>query len=364
LRIFDLFIELVKLVCIVMNIYSIIIIAFISALYSCSSAKPDKKVPDKQSAVVSYLEGYVVKTSIVDQTITISGTLKSFEETILMPEVTGRVVKINLPEGKFVKAGTLLVKLYDADLQAQLHKSEAQLKITELMKERQSELMKVEGISQADYDQTALQVNSIKADIEVLKVQIRKTELLAPYDGVIGLRNISIGAQVTTSTALATIRAVKQLKLDFAVPEKYSGEIKTGAKVKFTVQGNEKKYDAAVIATEEGIDANTRNLKARALVNMNSSSLIPGAFANVELRLKEDKNALMVPTQAIIPQERNKRLIVANHGVAKFVTIKTGLRQASLIQVLNGIAPGDTVVTTGILFIKPGAKLKFSKVIK
>jgi len=350
-----------------MNRHSInllIIAAFSSTLFSCGSAKPDKKGADKQSAVVSYLEGFVVKPSIVDQTITISGTLKPFEETVLMPEVTGRVVKINLPEGKFIKSGTLLIKLYDADLQAQLHKSEAQLEITELMKERQSELMKVEGISRADYDQTRLQVNSIKADIEVLKVQIRKTELLAPYDGVIGLRNISVGAQVTPSTALATIRAVKQLKLDFAVPEKYNSEIKAGTKVKFTVQGDEKKYDAVVMATEEGIDANTRNLKVRSVVNMNSGSLIPGAFANVDLRLKEDKNALMVPTQAIIPQERNKKLIVAKGGKAKFVTVKTGVRQASNIEILSGIEPGDTIVTTGILFIKPGAGLKFSKVIK
>jgi membrane fusion protein (multidrug efflux system) len=334
------------------------------ALFNCTSGTAEKNKVNKQVNMVSDIEGYVVKPTVIDQTISVSGTLKPFEETVLMPDMAGRVVMINLQEGKFVKQGTLLIKLFDEDLQAQLHKSQAQLEIAEQTQMRQSELMKVNGISQLDYDQSVLQVHSIKADIEVLKVQIRKTEVVVPFDGVIGLRNISMGAEVTPSTSLATIRAVKQLKLDFSVPEKYSREVKTGTMVKFTIQGDDKKYDAIIMATEEGIDASTRNLKVRAVVNMNTASLVPGAFANVELRLDENKNALMVPTQAIIPRERDKQLIVAKLGKAKFITVKTRVRQASMIEVLDGISPGDTIVTTGILFIKPGMSLKFSKVIR
>jgi membrane fusion protein (multidrug efflux system) len=308
------------------------------------------------------VEGFVVKPIAVDQSIAISGTLKPFDETVLMPDVSGRVVTINLPEGKFVKQGALLVKLFDGDVQASLKKSIAQLEIAEQTEKRQAELLKVSGISQSDYDQALLLVHSINADIEVLKAQIRKTEILAPFDGVIGLKNISIGAQVTPSTPIATIRAVKSLKLDFSVPEKYGDELKPGLKVTFTIQGNDSKFDAMVIATEEGIDASTRNLNARALVKNTSALLKPGAFANVELQLKEIKNALMVPTQAIIPQELKKQLIVEKDGKAKFVNVLTGVRQASNIQVLTGVAPGDTIVTTGILFLKPGMNLKFSKV--
>jgi membrane fusion protein (multidrug efflux system) len=308
------------------------------------------------------VEGFVVKPIAVDQSIAISGTLKPFDETVLMPDVSGRVVTINLPEGKFVKQGALLVKLFDGDVQASLKKSIAQLEIAEQTEKRQAELLKVSGISQSDYDQALLLVHSINADIEVLKAQIRKTEILAPFDGVIGLKNISIGAQVTPSTPIATIRAVKSLKLDFSVPEKYGDELKPGLKVTFTIQGNDSKFDAMVIATEEGIDASTRNLNARALVKNTSALLKPGAFAIVELQLKEIKNALMVPTQAIIPQELKKQLIVEKDGKAKFVNVLTGVRQASNIQVLTGVAPGDTIVTTGILFLKPGMNLKFSKV--
>ena len=132
--------------------------------------------------------------------------------------------------------------------------------------------------------------------------------------------------------------------------------------MKFSVQGDDAMHDATVMATEEGIDVTTRNLKARAVVKNKDAALKPGAFANVELELGENKNALMVPTQAIIPQERTKQLIVAKNGKAKFVTVTTGVRQASNVEVLDGIAAGDTVVTTGLLFLKPGADLKFSKV--
>jgi len=339
-----------------------LLIAFAGFLSYCHSEASSEKNVNRQLTNNLRVEGLIVKPVVLDQTKTISGTLKPFEETELRPEVAGRVVYINLSEGGVVKRGTLLVKLFDDDLQAELKKSQAQLKIVEQTKTRQSELMKFNGISQLDYDQTALMVNSIKADIEVLKVQIRKTEVHAPFDGTIGLRNISLGAQVSQATALATIRDVSRLKLDFSVPERYSSEIKPGVKVKFTVQGDDKKYEATVIATEQGIEYDTRNLNGRAMVDTKITSLMPGAFANVELRLSQSQKALMVPTQAIIPQERSKQLIVAKNGKATFMTVKTGLRNTTSVEVLSGINPGDTVITTGVLFLKPGAVLQFSKV--
>jgi membrane fusion protein, multidrug efflux system len=339
-----------------------IVILTSAFLCLCSSGASKNKQPIKQSAPA--VEGFVVKPTILIQTIAISGTLKPFEETVLMPEVAGRVVTINLQEGKSVKQGTLLVKLFDGDLQASLKKSIAQLELAEQTEKRQSELLKISGISRSDYDQAVLQIHSINADIEILNAQLRKTEVLAPFDGMIGLRNISIGAEVTPGMALATIRAVQQLKLDFSVPEKYSNEVKQGLKVKFTVLGDDAPHEATVMATEEGIDVATRNLKARAVVKNKDATLKPGAFANVELELGENKNALMVPTQAVIPQERTKQLIVAKNGKAKFVTVTTGVRQASNVEVLDGIVAGDTVVTTGLLFLKPGSDLKFSKIVQ
>jgi membrane fusion protein (multidrug efflux system) len=333
----------------------------IIVLFSCHSGISEtKSVKQKISSLT--VDAIIVHPSVLDQSISVSGTLRPFEETVLMPEVSGRVVTINLPEGKTVKKGMLLIELFNDDLQAQLQKSQAQLQIAEDNLKRQSELKKVDGISQSEYDQAQLQVNSIKADIEVLNVQIGRTKIRAPFDGTVGLRNISPGAQVTQSTALVTIREVDQLKLDFSVPEKYSSAIIPGTTVKFMVQGDDKKYEATVMATEQGIEPSTRNLKARAVVKSQSSSLIPGAFANVELRLGENRQALLVPTQAIIPQEKNKKLIVAKQGKANFVIVKTGTRTSSRVEILSGINAGDTIVVNGILFLKQDADLKFSKV--
>lgn len=328
---------------------------------SCGSGKSDKEKSGNKSKEIPPVEWVVVKTSVLQEIINVSGTIKPYEETVLQPEVSGRVVNLNLPEGKYVTQGTLLVKLFDDDIHAQLHKANTQLKIIEQQQNRQSELLKVAGISQTDYDQTTLQLASIKNDIELYNVMIRKTEVRAPYDGTIGLRNISIGAIVTPATILATIRADKKLKLDFSVPSKYSSEINVGTKLKFTIQGKSEQYDATVMASEKGIESATNNLKVRAVVTDKPGLLMSGEFASIELKLKENNNALMVPSQAIIPQELSKQVIVSRNGKAEFITVKTGIRKEATVEVLTGLNAGDTLITTGILFIKPGSDLKLIK---
>ena len=342
----------------------IIALLAVTGITSCRSGSSGKNEKGKRPAATLSVEGYIVKPGLLISTIQVSGTLLPFEETVLMPETVGRVVMVNLPEGKQVNRGTVLVKLFDGELQAQLKKSQTQLQLAEQTEKRQLELLKVSGISQFDYDQTVFQVNSIKDDIELLNVQIGKTELKAPFDGVIGLKNISVGAQVNSSTALATLRMVNRLKIDFSVPEKYSREIQPGKLLTFTVEGDSVNYTAAVMATEGGIESDTRNLKVRAVVDHVLPGLRPGAFATVELELGRNPDALLVPTQCIIPQARGKRLIVARDGKAEFVNVTTGTRKAAFIEVVDGIHKGDTVVTTGIVFLKPKADLKFSKVIK
>jgi len=310
----------------------------------------------------SKVDAFVVSPSLLNNEISVSGTLLANDEVELKSEVSGRVVAINLPEGKLVKKGTLLVKIFDDDLQADLKKLQIQLEIQEKIHARQEELLKVNGISQNDYELTELQLNSLRANIEVQKVQIRKTELLAPFDGVIGLRNISVGAQITTGTMLATIRTESKLKLDFNIPEKYSANIKSGMKISFSMSNTDEIFEATVFATEQGIDETTRNLKVRAMVNSKSPSLIPGAFTDVKLQLGSKNDALMIPTLAIIPTEKTKKVIVARGGKAHFAEVRTGVRKASIIEITDGLQVGDTIITTGILFLKEGSKLSYSSV--
>jgi membrane fusion protein (multidrug efflux system) len=327
-------------------------------LCGCRSGAPDKKDPPKPVALPA-VEGIVVQPSTLSEAVTVSGTLKPFEETVLMPEVSGRVALINIREGAAVAKGALLVKLFDDDLQAQLAKAQAQIEIAQQTEKRQAELLKISGVSQSDYDQAKLQVDAAKADIAVLKAQIRKTEVVAPFDGIVGLRNVSVGAEITPATPLVTIRAVNRLKLDFNVPERYGLKVIPGMQIRFSLQGDARDYSATLLATEKSIELSTRTLKVRALVD-GATALLPGAFVTVELLLGENKNALMVPTQALIPQDRDTRLIVARQGKAQFIKVKTGVRRDADIEIIDGIAAGDTVATTGLQLIKPGMPLKFS----
>jgi membrane fusion protein (multidrug efflux system) len=347
-----------------MNRFVYIVLIAIAGFSFASCGKKKVNEPSKGQSGRGQIkvDAIITKPTLLTNQITISGSLLAFEEVALMSEMAGRVVQINLPEGKLVRKGTLLVQLYNDDLLANLKKFQAQLEVQEKIYQRQSDLLKVDGISQSDFDQTSLDVNTIKAGIEVQQTLIRKSQILAPFDGIIGLRNISVGAQISPSTQIATIRMEDKLKLDFSVPEKYSSEIKPGLNVKFTIYGKDTEYDATVIATEGGIDATTRNIKVRALVNSKSEELVPGGFTNVQLTLGENKDAILIPTQAIIPQERNKSVIVSKKGKAHFVLVKTGVRKESMVEITDGINVGDTVVTNGLLFLKEGAKLSFSNV--
>lgn len=310
---------------------------------------------------VSSVEGFKVKTSVLTENVTTSGTLLPAEETELHPEASGRVVSLNLPEGRSVRKGTLLLKIFDEDLKSQLRKLETQIKQAEITEQRLADLIKVKGVSQQEYDLATLQTQTLRSELELVKINIDKTELRAPYDGIIGLRNISVGAYVTPATAVSNLRSNSALKLDFSVPEKYSALLKVGQNVTFRVEGSETEHTAVVQATEQSIEAESRNLRVRALVR-SSQGLLPGAFAEVTLALGNKQQAMMIPNQAVIPQARDKQVIVSKGGKAKFVTVKTGIRQASMIEITEGIEPGDTVCTTGILFLRPNAPVNFSKI--
>lgn len=317
--------------------------------------------PKSAALTVNAVEGFVAHPGILAEQVTASGTLVPAEETELHPEASGRVVELHLPEGAHVRKGELLLKIYDEDLRTQLRKLETQLKQAEITEQRLGELLKVKGVSQQEYDLAVLQAQTYRADIELLNVNLRKTELRAPYDGVLGLRRISPGAYVTPATPVTTLRSDAALKLDFAIPEKYSQQIRLGQTLEFTVEGSPSVHTAKVQATEQRISEGSRDLQVRAVVQ-DSKGLLPGAFAEIKLTLGNKSQALLIPNQSIIPQARDKKVILSKGGKATFVTVKTGVRQSEMIEITDGIQAGDTICTTGMLFLRPGAMVNFSKV--
>ncbi len=335
-------------------------------LFSCGKTDKNSGAPGggtmgKPALSVSSVEGFVAKPSVLTENVTASGNLVPAEETELHPEASGRVISLNLPEGRLVRKGELLLKIFDEDLKTQVRKLETQLKQAEITEQRLAELLKVKGVSQQEYDLAVLQAQTFRADIELLQVNLRKTELRAPYDGILGLRRISPGAYVTPATAITTLRSASALKLDFAVPEKYSQQLRIGQALEFTVEGNTVAHKATVQATEQRISEGSRDLQVRAVV-ADSRGLLPGAFAEVSLAVGNKAQALLIPNQAIIPQARDKKVILCKNGKAKFVVVKTGVRQAGMIEVTEGISQGDTICTTGMLFLRPDASVTFSKI--
>jgi membrane fusion protein (multidrug efflux system) len=360
------------------NFFALFIITlFISACGSKdkkNNGQPAQGGQQKQPPLA--VEAMIASTKVLNFEIEVPGSLLANESTEIHPEISGRLVLLNVKEGSMVSKGTLLAKLYDGDLQARINslnvqqkKLEVQLKIAQQNEDRSAKLLKIQGISQQDYDMSLLQVNNITADIGVIQAQIgeiranmTKTNIYAPFSGKIGLKNISPGSFVTPSTIMTTISQVNQLKLQFNVPEKYGSAVKKGQEVEFTVDGSQKIFNASIIATEDAVEESTRSLAVRALVKGIDPALIPGAFAKIKIVLGKNEEAIMAPNNAIIPQGRKKLIYLFKTNKAASTEITTGVRDSLNIQILTGVNKGDTVITTGLLFLKPGSDVKISKV--
>lgn len=343
---------------------SFIILSSVLFLAACSSDRKEKIAATQKQGPrpPARVDLFVVRTSTVSEAIEVPGTLVADEATEIHPEVSGRITGLYIREGAYVNKGALLAKLYDGDLQAQRRKLEVQLKIAQTTEDRYNQLVQIGGISKQDYDLTALQVNNLRADLDIVRTAIQKTEVRAPFSGKLGLKEISTGAYVTPASVITSIQKTAGLRIDFNVPEKYTGQIKRGQVVNFTVEGSDRAYTASVMATESGIAEETRSLTVRALVKGDATGLIPGGFAKVKLAFEPDANALLIPTQAVVPQARGKKVYVYQGGVAQFVEVETGVRDSSMIQITEGLKRGDTIITTGLLGLKPEAKVTAGKV--
>lgn len=314
-----------------------------------------------ESKPASLVTGYIVKPEILSNEVYASGAISANEEAELRPEVSGKIVRLNIAEGGRVSKGELLVKINDADLQAQLKKLEFQLKLAEEKEGRQKKLLDISGISQEEYDIALGQLNVIKAEVENLMAQIAKTEIRAPFSGILGIRKVSEGAYVTPATVIVTMQQIDQVKVDFSVPEKYMNKIKKGDKIFFTIEGLDGNFSASIYAIDPKIDPSTRTVQLRALASNGSNKIYPGAFARVQLILDQNKSAMMVPTESIIPILKGQKVFLYRNGVAKEQLVETGLRTPTQIEVVKGLQFGDTIVVTGVMSTKQDMPLKLIK---
>jgi membrane fusion protein (multidrug efflux system) len=267
-------------------------------------------------------------------------------------------MKINFKEGAYVTKGQLLFKLDDADLQAQLKKLQAQRRLISSDEARTAALLKLEGVSKQEYERVAGSIESLDADIELIGVEISKTEIRAPFNGKTGIRKVSEGAFVTQNMPLVSLEDINQVKIEFAVPEKYANSLRQNQPITFQVENSDTVYTGLIQVLEPFIDLNTRSLFVRAIASNRDNKLIPGSSATIAVPLNEIINAKLIPTQALIPALEGNNVLVVKNGKAQNAKVTIGMRTSSHVQITGGLQNGDTVMTTNILRAKPGVPVQ------
>lgn len=313
--------------------------------------------PRSQGRRVLNVNAVVIKEQRMIDDHSYIGRLLPDEEVDLSFQTSGMVTDINFREGTLVKKGLLLAKVNDAPLQAQLMKLQAQLKLAEDRVYRQSALLEKDAVSKEAYEQVKTDLESLHADMQLVKANIDLTELRAPFDGIIGLRQISEGAYASPTTVIAKLTKISPIKVEFAINERYSGQVGTGTPVSFSLEGNPNIYSGNVYAVESIIDRITNTLTARAIYPNQDGALRPGRTVNVRIRMLDIPNAIAIPTEAIVPEMGVDKVFLYKSGRAQPVAIDKGLRTESQVQVLSGLHAGDTLIVSGTLQLRTGLEV-------
>jgi membrane fusion protein (multidrug efflux system) len=343
---------------------------FYNKLFSAKAKKADAASTKGKGAKKGGRNGpvsvrlMIVKDTTLDNNIDITGTIDANEKVSLISETAGNITGIYFTEGSHVNKGQLLVKVYDKDQVASLKQNDYQIALAKQNEYRNKVLLQKEAISQQEYDTSLTGLNTLKAQSDVLKAQISKTEVRAPFSGTIGLRNVSPGGYLSPNTAIATLVNIDPAKVTFSVPEKYLPLVSKGTKISFSITSSEQKFKAVVYAIEPSIDVSSRTITVRAKAANPKGLLTAGSFAKINLELDQIPKTIMVPTECVVPDLKSSVVYVYHNGKAVAKPVKTDLRTASKIQIVSGLKVGDSVVVSGIIQMRPKVPLKIIKVIK
>ena len=305
----------------------------------------------------------IVHPRTLTDEVPIIGSLIPDEEVDLSFETSGKIVEINFKEGTTVKKGQLLAKVNDRPLQAQLQRLIAQLKLAEDRVFRQDALLKRDAVSQEAYEQVKTELATLNADIESVEAQIEQTELRAPFDGIIGLRQVSVGSYASPTTVVAKLTKTSPLKVEFSVSERYAATIQKGTNLTFTLEGSLNTYHAQVYARESSIDPNTHTLTIRALYPNETGFIMPGRYVSISLKKQEYENTLAIPSEAIVPEMGKDKVYLYRSGKAEPVEIVAGIRTDALVQVKQGLSAGDTVIVSGTQQLRTGMEVTIDNII-
>lgn len=331
---------------------------FLILAISFTGCKGDRKKQEGGGQKAVAVGGLVIRPGNLVNSIVATGNVIANEEVELRSEVPGRITAINFEEGSRVEKGSLLMKIDDSELEAQLKKLQVDEKQARDDLYRKEKLLELKAVSQEEYDKAFNTLGITLAEIELVKSQIAKTEIYAPFSGQIGLRQVSPGGFVSSSTLVARLQQTDPVKIDFAVPEKYRGKVRKGSTITFTVEGNDSSFTGHVYAIEPKIDPSTRNVSLRAVCPNPAGILVPGSFARVGVVLDDIPDALAIPSEAVIPMMNAEKVYVCRGGKARSQFITTGIRTERQVQVTAGLNPGDTLIVTGLMQLREDMPVK------
>lgn len=340
-----------KIKYVVYTLLSVGIIGFIGYRINSNSNKGDSKDQKGKSKSMT-VNGVVVKYQTFDNNLSLSGSIEANEQVEIRSEVSGIVEGIYFQEGSNVTKGQVLFKVNDIELRAQLRQTSTKEGLASENERRAKLLLQKEAISQEEYDLARADLKSAQAQSQLIQAQIAKTSVRAPFSGKIGLRSISPGTYITPALLVAKLVNIGKLKITFSIPEKYASQVRANTIIKFKVAGSEDNYTAKIYAIDPEIAIATRTLQVRAIAENKDGKLLPGTFADVEMPLDIIKDAIVVPTEAIIPVQNGKKLFISNKGLAKELMIETATRTETSVLVLSGLKEGDTVITNGVMSLK------------
>jgi membrane fusion protein, multidrug efflux system len=313
--------------------------------------------PSSQGGSGLSVDGISMTPRFLEYTIEATGNLIPYEQVQIRAERAGKMVSLSFEESSFVPAGKVLATIDDAELKAQKNRLEVNLDLAKKEVSRGLELLAIQGISQEEVDRLHNRVADLEAEIRILQIQIEKSVIIAPFSGLIGLRQISQGAYITPNDIIAELRQINPIKLEFDVPEKFLKQVKIGQVLNFTTVGQDQNFQATVYAIATEIAPGTRTFKVRAKATNGNNELLPGQFAKVTLVTGTNPKGILVPTDAIIPILNGKQVFVAKDGVAKAVQVVTGDRIGSDVEVIEGLNIGDVVITSALLTITDGVSV-------
>lgn len=304
------------------------------------------------------VEFHVLSPGPLTEGLTTTGTLIADERIELVSEVAGTVTSIHFAEGRRVAAGTLLLELDRSVLEAERAQVEERIELARLREQRFDQLREDGVTSQAEYESVASELAVLEAELVLLDTRLAKTRVVAPFAGTLGLRRVSDGSYVSPQTVITTLQSLDPIKIEVAVPEKYAGRIRPGQELTFRVKGSGEEHRGTVFAIEPTVDPETRSLTVRARCANPDGVLLPGAFADVDLVVREVDDALTVPSIAVVPELGGRKVwVLGDDDTVNPRPIETGLRTEDSLEVVEGLESGERVVVSGIQRLRPGMKV-------